>query len=383
MVDTPVDLTERFRCTKIRATLTRASCAARHKMEVNEKSSEADRGCTHCSTGYLHSNGEVDTTVEVATVVRFVPPSKGQTASFLVGPPPPVSRPKDRRPAHVVPAWVRPAEAATEVVEAVQPEFWGAIEPSPMNPVMTTTHHEEEIEPATVTLSEWVDETHERLQSSEGLAAWVPAEVPAGTFGLDRTPTIQSRARQESIEQITFDGRTQSVDEWAAEYGVHRQTIIIRARQGKPLNKRTYQIFGYNPEVLPIQWDGREQTAEAWAKELGVHRQTILDRHRRGKPLNKRVYTPQWKFGDPIRPEYATLPEAPTTAEEPQMPVTTPTEPKLAEQTPVSRNEAPDFTPLAGLPIETVQQVLTALGWKVITESALGVTFYRLVRREE
>ena len=331
MTDTPVDLTERFRCEKISATLTRASCAARHKMEVNEKSSPLDRGCIHCSTGYLHSNGESDPSVQVVTVERFVPPSKGQTASFLVGPPPPVSRPKDRRPAHVVPAWVRPAEPPSEVVEAVQPEFWGAIEPTPMSPVMTTTHHEEEIEiePATiyegtVTLSEWVDETHESLRSSEGLAAWVPESTPAGTFGLDRTPTIQSRARQESIEQITFDGRTQSVDEWAAEYGVHRQTIITRARQGKPLNRRTYQ---------------------------SVVRNTRL--------------------------------EAPVSPEESQMPITTPTEPKLAEQPPVRSNEVPDFTPLAGMPIETVQQVLTALGWRVITESALGVTFYRLVRREE
>lgn len=92
------------------------------------------------------------------------------------------------------------------------------------------------------------------------------------------TRAIQTRNSNRNI-YITYNGKTQTVAEWARESGVRKITIARRLRQGRTLE----EIFASeNLKKKMVTYEGKTQCISDWEKELGFNEGTIKHRLARG-----------------------------------------------------------------------------------------------------
>lgn len=89
---------------------------------------------------------------------------------------------------------------------------------------------------------------------------------------------------------IAFQGRTQSIHDWAKEAGISSATIYQRLDRGWPIER----VLGASKQVMPkiLAFRGRKQPLTAWAKELGIRPAIIHSRLYRGWPTEKALLTP-------------------------------------------------------------------------------------------
>lgn len=91
----------------------------------------------------------------------------------------------------------------------------------------------------------------------------------------------------------TYDGRTQTLEQWSNELGVSKRTLEARILAGMP----TERVFSsgrlsspHPPDSASIKrltHDGRTQSMSAWAEELGISLAALSRRISRGWPADR------------------------------------------------------------------------------------------------
>ena len=116
-----------------------------------------------------------------------------------------------------------------------------------------------------------------------------------GTLGYDKenchwaTKEQQSQNRPEFVIPLAYDGRTQTIAEWARESGIHPQTLYNRHNAGWPVER----IIGQYPsnEIRKdnrlLSFKGETFTIAQWTKRLGFSRSCIQERLRRGWAVDR------------------------------------------------------------------------------------------------
>ena len=90
---------------------------------------------------------------------------------------------------------------------------------------------------------------------------------------------------------VAFDGRVQSIHDWAKEVGISAGTIYKRLQYGWPMDKAlTATRQDNSPKKLTFR--GRTKSLGAWARELGMRPAVIHTRIYRGWPVAKALSTP-------------------------------------------------------------------------------------------
>jgi len=96
--------------------------------------------------------------------------------------------------------------------------------------------------------------------------------------------------------KITWNGKSQTITEWAKEAGLSRNALYKRLHQGMSFEKaiamplRTPTAYTFN---------GRTQSLKEWSDELGIEYSTLRHRLRAGYSV-ERAFTEQVHWG-PIR----------------------------------------------------------------------------------
>jgi RNA polymerase sigma factor (sigma-70 family) len=124
---------------------------------------------------------------------------------------------------------------------------------------------------------------------------------------------------------LTYDGKTQSIKEWAAELGISCQTIYNKHKQGLPIEevlKKCGTFITYKGETrslkewskilsvnyitlfkrynmgwsaekiltgndIKILYNGKKQTVKKWSEELGISPATIIHRYNKDLPAER------------------------------------------------------------------------------------------------
>ena len=81
---------------------------------------------------------------------------------------------------------------------------------------------------------------------------------------------------------IEFQGKKQSLSEWAREKGISFSTLYGRLRKGWSVERMLSADTGGNADVRRLEYKGKVQTISEWARELGMSRGLIYDRLRKG-----------------------------------------------------------------------------------------------------
>ena len=106
---------------------------------------------------------------------------------------------------------------------------------------------------------------------------------------------------------LTFDGVTQSIAEWALDYGIPVKTILHRLRKGmsveraitKPIHVKPGDKLP-EPEARPkprFDFDGRTLTVKEWSAVTGLPTQIIHSRISGGWSIERTLtepYQPRW-----------------------------------------------------------------------------------------
>lgn len=83
---------------------------------------------------------------------------------------------------------------------------------------------------------------------------------------------------------ITYLGKTQSLADWAKEYGINRTTLEVRIKfQGSPIDKallskeeyKKYRATLSNKQPYKLQWGGKEWTIKELSKEYNLDYTTL------------------------------------------------------------------------------------------------------------
>jgi hypothetical protein len=100
------------------------------------------------------------------------------------------------------------------------------------------------------------------------------------------TQTEQSNNRRTN-RYIEFQGRTQTLADWAREYDLPRQIVAKRLlRSGWPIKDALETPIAprRKPKKVCIEYCGKCLTVAQWAEETGVKPVTIYSRYRKGWP---------------------------------------------------------------------------------------------------
>lgn len=123
-----------------------------------------------------------------------------------------------------------------------------------------------------------------------------------------------NRKKRGNPREITFEGQTFNITEWAARLGLNFNTLSMRLHLGWPLERALTQPRGVRPgERRPrgrrggrtLEHDGRTMTVKQWAAHLGLHANSIRHRLAMGYPIEA-VLDPETRRG--FRPVQAGQP---------------------------------------------------------------------------
>lgn len=81
---------------------------------------------------------------------------------------------------------------------------------------------------------------------------------------------------------VTFEGRTQSSQQWANELGMRAQTIRDRLAKGLSTEE---VLNAFRLDEKPIEFNDKIQSVADWAKELDISPYTIRQRRWKGLPV--------------------------------------------------------------------------------------------------
>lgn len=89
----------------------------------------------------------------------------------------------------------------------------------------------------------------------------------------------QNRNRRDNL-QLTMNGETRCVNEWAEHLGIDASTFRARIRRGWSIEKAAKVPIATQERIIEVGGEARSVTA--WANHLGIPRETIYSRLRRG-----------------------------------------------------------------------------------------------------
>lgn len=92
------------------------------------------------------------------------------------------------------------------------------------------------------------------------------------------------------ITVLTRQGRTQTLRAWAAEAGVHPETLRKRLARGLPLDEAlspTSRVLTHD-----LTHGGRTMTSAAWARAVGLSVDCVRSRLRLGWSVERALTTP-------------------------------------------------------------------------------------------
>ena len=88
---------------------------------------------------------------------------------------------------------------------------------------------------------------------------------------------------------LTFNGKSQTLEQWACELGLDTTTLWSRLSNGWPLEKAL--VSGKCSATL-LEYKGVKKNISQWAKEKGLNRHTIAQRIRNGWTVEQALETP-------------------------------------------------------------------------------------------
>ncbi|MFN3362827.1 MAG: hypothetical protein ACK40W_02610 [Allorhizobium sp.] len=107
------------------------------------------------------------------------------------------------------------------------------------------------------------------------------------------------------MNDLTFDGVTQSVCEWGLDYGIPPRMITNRIRSGWTVEEAITKPMPAKPGAELDEYDFREprgihrlvhngqsRTLAEWAKALGIQHATLYQRIREGWTVETALNTP-------------------------------------------------------------------------------------------
>ena len=88
---------------------------------------------------------------------------------------------------------------------------------------------------------------------------------------------------------LTFNGKSQTLEEWAFELHLDTTTLWARLSNGWPLEKAL--VSGKCSATL-LEYKGVKKNISQWAKETGLKSHTIAQRIRNGWTVEQALETP-------------------------------------------------------------------------------------------
>lgn len=88
---------------------------------------------------------------------------------------------------------------------------------------------------------------------------------------------------------LTFNGKSQTLEEWAFELHLDTTTLWARLCRGWPVEK-VLQPGKFTANYL--EYKGKRQSMSQWAKETGMNVHTIAQRIRNGWTVEQALETP-------------------------------------------------------------------------------------------
>lgn len=91
---------------------------------------------------------------------------------------------------------------------------------------------------------------------------------------------------------LEYDGRRQTITQWAIEFGIALNTLKGRIHSGIPLNAPAADAQANRRDQPRLTLNGRSQTPAQWGRELGIRPNAIVKRLRRGWSAERALTTP-------------------------------------------------------------------------------------------
>lgn len=88
---------------------------------------------------------------------------------------------------------------------------------------------------------------------------------------------------------VTYNGKTQTISQWADELNINVKTLYTRFERGFSVER----ALNYNyKKSHAITYMGKKQTVVEWAKEFNINAQTLYTRLNRGWSIEKALTKP-------------------------------------------------------------------------------------------
>ena len=112
------------------------------------------------------------------------------------------------------------------------------------------------------------------------------ARIKAG-WPMERVLNVQPPNRKRL--ELEYKGRVQGIAEWASEVGLKPVTLRHRVvRLGWEMERALNPLLGVKANyALLLEYDGRKQTISDWAKEVGLKETTVRARIKAGWPIER------------------------------------------------------------------------------------------------
>lgn len=104
---------------------------------------------------------------------------------------------------------------------------------------------------------------------------------------------VANANNREASRLLEFQGRVQSLSQWAREVGLDRHAIEARLSNGWTVERALTEPSGaLHPSSLMLEHDGQTLPLQEWANQLGFKGSTIHNRLRAGWTVDKALTTP-------------------------------------------------------------------------------------------
>ena len=96
--------------------------------------------------------------------------------------------------------------------------------------------------------------------------------------------------------EITHDGKTMTLRDWADELGINYRTFSIRYQRGAR-DEALFKELSTHTQGILIEFQGESRTLSGWGRKLGIPAMTLIRRRARGdegerlfRPLGDTLY---------------------------------------------------------------------------------------------
>ena len=104
--------------------------------------------------------------------------------------------------------------------------------------------------------------------------------------------STQARNRGKFNLMFTMNGKTQCLKDWAKEYNVNYQTLVMRLKRGK--GTTIQELLEYvDDRDKPFEWEGKLYTRKELCEKYGISLSMFYDRWHKGWTLERILTTPK------------------------------------------------------------------------------------------